>query len=85
MTKARRSFTDEFKRESVALLRPSGRPLIQLACELGIPPSMLRNWQKAVTGGLERRRRAHPRQQLLRVAWPAASRSGDSEPRSLGR
>ena len=41
MTKARRSFTDEFKREAVALLQTSGRPLMQIASELGIQPSML--------------------------------------------
>jgi transposase len=50
MTKARRSFTDEFKREAVALLQASGRPLMQIATELGIQPSMLRNWRNAVVG-----------------------------------
>jgi transposase len=50
MTKARRSFTDEFKREAVALLQTSGRPLMQIASELGIQPSMLRNWRNAVVG-----------------------------------
>ena len=50
MTKVRRSFTDEFKREAVALLQTSGRPLIQIANELGIQPSMLRNWRNAVLG-----------------------------------
>jgi transposase len=45
MRKPRR-FTDEFKREAVALLQTSGRPLIQIARELGIQPSMLRNWRK---------------------------------------
>ena len=48
MTKLRRSFTDEFKREAVALLQSSGRPLMQIAEELGIQPSMLRNWRNAV-------------------------------------
>jgi transposase len=48
MTKPRRSFTDEFKREAVALLQSSGRPLMQIAHELGIQPSMLRNWRNAV-------------------------------------
>jgi hypothetical protein len=37
MTRLRRSFTDEFKREAVALLQMSGRPLMQIASELGIP------------------------------------------------
>ena len=34
-TKTRRTFTDEFKREAVALLAGSGRPLTQVATELG--------------------------------------------------
>jgi transposase len=45
MGHGRRQFTDEFKREAVALLTSSGRPLIQIAVELGIAPSMLRNWR----------------------------------------
>ena len=45
-----RHFTDEFKREAVVLLQTSGRPLIQIARELGIQPSILRNWRKAVGG-----------------------------------
>jgi transposase len=43
MGQGRRQFTDEFKREAVALLASSGRPLTQIAAELGIAPSMLRN------------------------------------------
>jgi transposase len=50
MGQKRRQFTDEFKREAVALLASSGRPLIQIAAELGIAPSMLRNWRGRVTG-----------------------------------
>ena len=45
MGQERRHFTDEFKMEAVALLASSGRPLIQIASELGISPSMLRNWR----------------------------------------
>jgi transposase len=48
MTMPRRSFTDEFKRAAVALLVSSGRPLMQVAEELGIQPSMLRRWRTAV-------------------------------------
>ena len=43
MTKTRREFTEEFKREAVGLLESGGRPLMQVAKELGIQPSMLRN------------------------------------------
>lgn len=46
----RRSFTDEFKQESVALLESSGRPLGQIAAELGIQPSMLRSWRRRFGG-----------------------------------
>ncbi len=45
MGQDRRHFTDEFKTEAIALLAGSGRPLAQIASELGISPSMLRNWR----------------------------------------
>jgi len=44
----RRFFKDEFKQEAVALLESSGRPLEHIAKELGIQPSMLRNWRRRV-------------------------------------
>jgi transposase len=44
-SKTRREFTEEFKREAVLLLESSGRPLMQVAKEFGIQPSMLRNWR----------------------------------------
>ena len=47
--KTRREFTPEFKREAVALLQGSGRPLTQVAAGLGIQPSMLRHWRAART------------------------------------
>ncbi len=50
MTKTRRSFTDEFKREAVSLLLSSGRPVTQVATELGVQPSMLRNWRDGRNG-----------------------------------
>ena len=51
MGQERRHFTDEFKTEAIALLASSGRPLIQIANELGISPSMLRNWRHRSIGG----------------------------------
>ena len=39
MPKTRREFSPEFKRETVALLESSGRPLMQVATEVGISPS----------------------------------------------
>jgi transposase len=50
MGQERRQFTDEFKREAVALLASSGRPVLQIASELGISPSMLRNWRNRSEG-----------------------------------
>ena len=52
MTKTRRTFTDEFKRGAVALLESSGRPLMQVAAELGIQPSMLRGWRGTANGAM---------------------------------
>jgi len=46
----RRDFTDEFKREAVSLLRGSGRPLTQVAAELGVQPSVLRRWRGPASG-----------------------------------
>lgn len=56
MTKTRREFTPEFKREAVALLESSGRPQMQIAADLGIQPSMLRNWRAIQNGGQPRAR-----------------------------
>ena len=50
MGQGRRQFTDEFKREAVALLAISGRRWLQIANELGISPSMLRNWRNGGEG-----------------------------------
>jgi len=51
-TKTRRAFTDEFKAETVTLLESSGRPLTQIAAELGIEPSVLRNWRRKLRPGV---------------------------------
>ena len=50
MSKTRREFAPEFKGEAVALLEGSGRPLTQVAAELGIQPSMLRAWRAVIRG-----------------------------------
>jgi len=48
--KTRREFTAEFKHEAVVLLRDSGRPLTQVASELGLEPSVLRRWRSLARG-----------------------------------
>ena len=60
MAKTRREFTPKFKREAVALLQSSGRPLTQIAAELGIQPLMLRSWRSAQNGGPARSRVTGP-------------------------
>ena len=51
--RTRRQFTQEFKRDAVELVRTSGRPIAQIANELGIYDSTLGNWvrQDAIDRG----------------------------------
>jgi transposase len=44
----------------VALLESSGRPQMQVAAELGIQPSMLRNWRAVLNGEAPRSRPVLP-------------------------
>jgi transposase len=41
-----RPYSEEFKREALALLRSSGRPLERVARELGVSTESLRLWRK---------------------------------------
>jgi transposase len=43
-SRRRRQFTEEFKRDAVDLVRTTGRPIAQIAHELGIYDSTLGNW-----------------------------------------
>ena len=42
--RTRRGFTKEFKRDAVELVRGTGRPIAEIARELGIYDSTLGNW-----------------------------------------
>ena len=58
MARQRRSFTPEFKQEAVRLMKESGRPVAQLARELGVRADVLRRWrqqaeQRAAAGATE--------------------------------
>jgi len=46
MTKIRRTYTDEFKREAVQLLETSGKSVRQLERELGIGKTCLSRWRR---------------------------------------
>ncbi len=50
MATTRRQFTQEFKREVVRLVTEGGRPVAQVARELGIHPTMLRGWKRQAAG-----------------------------------
>ena len=78
MAKTRREFTPEFKREAVALLESSGRPQMQIAAELGIQPSMLRQWRTALNGRL-------PTAAASRITGSRADEPGGFPVRSGGR
>ena len=44
MPRTRPAYPPEFRREAVELVRLSGRPIPQIADELGVSPQSLRNW-----------------------------------------
>ena len=67
MGTARRQYPDEFKREALELLVSSGRPLSQIAGELGIPPERLRAWRNR-SGG----KAGSPRRPNTQAAIPPA-------------
>jgi len=48
MAKKRRRFTAEFKAEAVRLIQHSGKPVSQIARELGLRHQMLHKWKKQV-------------------------------------
>ena len=77
MGQERGHFTDEFKTEAIALLAGSGRRLVEIAGELGVSPSMLRNWRNR-QGGQHAGSAvpAQPASAMPCVADPAAEISG---------
>ena len=69
----RRQYTDEFKPEAVGLLASSGRPLSQIAQELGIASSRLRAWRnrdEGVRAGSPRPPIRRRRSRLPVRIWP---------------
>jgi transposase len=68
MGTARRQYTNEFKREALGLLASSGRPLSQIAGELGIPAARLRAWCNRSGGG----QAGSPRRPNTQAAIPPA-------------
>lgn len=62
-------YSKEFKREAVQLLRSSGRPIPQLANELGVSPQSLRNWasQRDIDDGKAAGLTSDEREELRRL------------------
>jgi transposase len=46
MPKVQKTYTAEFKREAVQLVQTSGKPIAQVARELGISDSSIHQWRK---------------------------------------
>lgn len=49
--RARRRFTEEFKREAVRLVTDEGQPLSEVARDLDLDPKMLRRWRGELSDG----------------------------------
>ena len=49
MQKVQKTYTPEFKREAVRLAQSSGKPIAQVARELGISDSSIHQWRKELT------------------------------------
>jgi len=49
MVKVQKTYTREFKEEAVRLVRTSGKPIAQIARELGISDSAIHGWRKELT------------------------------------
>jgi transposase len=60
MTKTRRSFTDEFKREAVKLVKQPGAMVTHIARDLGIEPTVLRRWVNQEREGILDMRASRP-------------------------
>ena len=62
-------YSKEFKREAVQLLRSSGRPVAQLARELGVSEQSLRDWaaQRDVDDGKASGLTSDEREELRRL------------------
>lgn len=50
MSNTGNSYTEEFRRDAVELLQSSGRPIKQVARELGVNVSTLRSWRNRIVG-----------------------------------
>lgn len=70
-TKQRRQYTEEFKAEAVRLVLESGKPIAEVARNLGIPANLLYRWRseehRAVSAGTTRSALKAEREELVRL------------------
>ncbi|HSL70026.1 MAG TPA: transposase [Longimicrobiales bacterium] len=53
MTRKRKRYTSEFKIEALRLVRESGKPVMQIARELGIQADLLHSWKRQAEKAVE--------------------------------
>jgi transposase len=51
MAKNQRSYTDEFRREAVRLMETSGKPVAEIARDLGVNDNVLYRWRRRLGSG----------------------------------
>ena len=75
MPKTKPAYSDEFRTDAVNLLNESGRPLTEVARELGISANTLRFWRNRAIGGndaLRGRDRQEPGEDSKEIVAPNA-------------
>jgi len=71
----RRSFTEDYKRQAVELVRSSERSVTSVANELGLRDSVLRRWVEKLAVGHEPT--AAPRRPITQAALPSADQAAE--------
>jgi transposase len=71
----RRSFTEEYKRQAVDLVRSSGRSVTSVANELGLRDSVLRRWVENLAAGNEPT--VASRRSITQAALPSADQAAE--------
>lgn len=74
MAKEQRTFTREFKVEAVRLAETSGKPIAELARELGVSDSTIHNWRQELA--------QHGKDAFPESRAPDAHRGGESPPQT---
>ena len=71
----RRSFTEDYKRQTVELVRSSGRSIGSVAAEIGLAETVLRKWMNKFGGSGQPA--AAARRPLTQAALPTADQASE--------